>query len=72
MTVGAKELGLRAGDVGDRMQSNRLADDTAPSRVERAQDIAVGLGRRRRREQKRVLKPQPVNVTDKSAAMGPP
>ena len=53
--VGAEELRLRARDVDDRVQADGLGDDAAPSGLERAQDIAVGFGRRRRRQQERVL-----------------
>ena len=41
------------GDVDDRVQADRLGDDAAPAGVERPHDVAVGLGRRRRREQER-------------------
>src|SRR5687767_6868503 len=41
------------------MEADRLGDDAAPARLEGAHDVAVGLGRRRRGEEKRVLEPQP-------------
>ena len=44
--------------VDDRVQADRLGDDAAPAGVEGAHDVAVGLGRRRRRQQERVLEPQ--------------
>ena len=50
----AQELGLRSGDVGDRMQADRLGDDATPPGLERPHDVAVGFGRRRRRQQERV------------------
>ena len=40
-----EELRLRAGDVHDRMHADRLRHDTAPASLERAQDVALGLGR---------------------------
>ena len=42
-----------------RVQADRLGDDPAPAGLERAHDVAVGLGGRRRRQQERVLEPQP-------------
>ena len=56
---GAQELGLRTGDVDHRVQADRLGDDAAPAGVEGAHDVGVRFGGRRRREQKRVLEPQP-------------
>ena len=53
------------------MQPDRLGDDAAPPRVERAHDVAVGLGGRGRREQERVLESaRPVNVTDRVGSHG--
>ena len=45
-------------DVDDRMQADGLGDDAAPAGVEGAHDVAVRLGRRRRRQQERVLEAQ--------------
>ena len=54
----AEELGLGAGDVGDRVHADGLGDDTAPSGLKGVEDVVLGLGRRRRREQERVLEPK--------------
>ena len=56
---GAEELGLRSGDVRDRVKADGLGDHAAPARVEGAHDVAVGLGRRGRGQQERVLEPEP-------------
>src|SRR5688500_6243820 len=53
--AGAHELRLRSIHVDDRVQSDRLADDSAPSRVERAHDVALRLRRWCRREHERIL-----------------
>ena len=45
-------------DVDDRMQADRLGDDPAPPSLERPHDVALGLGRRSGRQQKRILEPQ--------------
>ena len=52
--VRAQELRLRADDVDDRVQTDCLRHDAAPARLERAQDVRLRFGRRRRRQQKRV------------------
>ena len=45
-------------DVDDRVQADGLGDDAAPAGVERAHDVRVRFGRRRRRQQERVLEAQ--------------
>jgi hypothetical protein len=71
MHVGAQEFRFRAGDVGDWMQSDRLGHDAAPSRIERAQDVAVGLGWRGRRQQKWIPKLQPGKSDRQVGCHGP-
>jgi len=51
----AQELRLRAVDVDHRVKADRLGHHAAPARVERAHDVALRLGRRRGRQEKRVL-----------------
>ena len=45
--------------VDDRVDPDRLCDDARPARLEGAEDVRLGLGRRRRREQERILEPDP-------------
>src|SRR5262245_15008712 len=40
------------------MQTDGLGDDAAPPRIEGPHDVGVGLGRRGRGEQERILEPQ--------------
>ena len=54
----AEELRFRSRDVHYRVKTDGLGDHATPSGVEGAHDVAVGLGRRRRRQQKRVLETQ--------------
>ena len=56
---GAEELGFRSGNVRDRVQADGLRDHAAPAGVEGTHDVAVGLGRRGRGQQERVLEPEP-------------
>ncbi len=55
----ARELGLGALHVDDRVHPDRLGDDAAPARLEGAQDVALRLGRRRRGQQERVGETDP-------------
>ena len=52
---GAHELGLGADHVDDRMEPDGLGHHPAPSRLERAKDVALRLGRRRGGEEEGIL-----------------
>ena len=56
---GAHELGLRADDVDDGMEADRLRDHTTPAGVEGAEDVALGFGRRGGRQEEGILEPNP-------------
>ena len=57
--VAAQELGLGPRHVHHRVQADGLGDHAAPARLEGAQDVALGFGGRRRREQEGVPETDP-------------
>src|SRR5260221_14435901 len=55
----AEEFRSRADDVHHWMQPDRRAHHAAPARIEGAQNVVLGLRRRRRREEKGILESNP-------------